>query len=600
MNFRNLAAVCFLALLSTGAMGQTNFIMGDVTNSATWTGTNLLTGTVKIQSNAIVTIAPGARILMNTAAVLRVEGRLLANGTSNQPITFTRATTTTNWGRLFFVRAQPSRLGYCVIEFANSTGDHQDYYDNDCNTNTPPLPRNYHEAVVALATHLDIEGCTFQNLPYNTGAKDGDAIAIIADDIQFPGAASAHVWNSRFTSIGQGVHTRFSYVLVEYCTFSDKHGDNDDVDLYGESTLPPVVRFNMFLPGHEDKINPTRCSAIIYGNIVNGSDDHGIVLRDKCAPIVFNNLIYNCASAGISVQNQCDALIANNTIFNSARGIRFFDHFDRAGPPYCLFRGSGRATILNCLIWNVTTPLELTDSTNGHSAATIAWSDVRGGQSSLSVSANSTLIWGAGNINANPQCVATNPAGVLNFHLLATSPCNDAGTNVGAFVTNLSVIVSNDFDGMGRPLDGNGNGSAANDIGAYEFLLPTADSNGDGIPDGWCRQFGFNPVDPGVAGGNPDGDPQSTLEEWMADTNPTNALSYFQLTGISKSPSTTVHFLSSTNRLYTLMASTNLAGTNTFVAIPGQTSLPGTGGPQTLTDTNADSARFYRVGVATP
>jgi len=174
------------------------------------------------------------------------------------------------------------------------------------------------------------------------------------------------------------------------------------------------------------------------------------------------------------------------------------------------------------------------------------------------------------------------------------------GTNVGAFVTNLSVIVSNDFDGMARPLDGNGNGSGAYDVGAYEFLLATADSNGDGIPDGWCRQFGFNPVDPGVAGGNPDGDPQSTLEEWMADTNPTNALSYFQLTGISKSPSTTVHFLSSTNRLYTLMASTNLAGTNTFVAIPGQTSLPGTGGPQTLTDTNADSARFYRVGVATP
>ena len=145
MNSRKLAALCFLTLASGTALGQTNFIMGDVTNSATWTGTNLLTGTVKIQSNAVVTITPGARILMNTAAVLRVEGQLLANGTSNQPITFTRSTTTTNWGRLFFVRAQPSRLGYCVIEFANSTGDHQDYYDNDCNTNTPPLPnRPYH------------------------------------------------------------------------------------------------------------------------------------------------------------------------------------------------------------------------------------------------------------------------------------------------------------------------------------------------------------------------------------------------------------------------------------------------------------------------
>src|SRR6185503_2019996 len=152
----------------------------------------------------------------------------------------------------------------------------------------------------------------------------------------------------------------------------------------------------------------TRCSAIIIENLFSGGDDHGVVLRDKCAPIVMNNIIRNFTNACIAVQNQCDALIANNTIINSARGIRFFDHFDRAGPPYCLFRGSGKATILNCIIWNCATPLELTDSTNGHSYATIAYSDVRGAQASLSISANSTLIWGPGNINTNPQCVATN------------------------------------------------------------------------------------------------------------------------------------------------------------------------------------------------
>src|SRR6266545_7065441 len=61
MNSRNLAALCFLALASGGALGQTNFIVGDVTNSATWAGTNLLSGTVNIRSNAVVTIAPGAR-----------------------------------------------------------------------------------------------------------------------------------------------------------------------------------------------------------------------------------------------------------------------------------------------------------------------------------------------------------------------------------------------------------------------------------------------------------------------------------------------------------------------------------------------------------
>src|SRR5688572_12310024 len=174
------SALLFVTFPLTAISATTNFISGDVTANATWSGNNLLTGTVIIRPNVVVNVAPGARILMNTAAVLRVEGQLLADGTSNAPITFTRSTTTTNWGRILFVRAEPSRLRHCVIEFANSVGDHQSYYDNDCNTNTPPLNnRNYREAVVALATHLDIEYCTFQNLPFNTGSRDGDAIAII-------------------------------------------------------------------------------------------------------------------------------------------------------------------------------------------------------------------------------------------------------------------------------------------------------------------------------------------------------------------------------------------------------------------------------------
>jgi hypothetical protein len=583
------------ALLAAPLSAATNFINGNVTTSATWTGTNLLTGTVVIQSNVLITIEAGARILMNTAAVLRVEGQLLANGTSNQPITFTRSTTTTNWGRLFFVRAAPSRLRHCIIEFANSVGDHQSYYDNDCNTNTPPLPRTYREAVVVLAGHLDVEGCLFQNLPYNTGNRDGDALAIIADDIQFPGAATAHVWNSRFIGIGQGVHSRFSPVLVEHCVFSDKHGDNDDVDLYGESTPAPVIRYNTFLPGHEDKINPTRCSAIIYGNVVDGSDDHGIVLRDRCRPIVFNNLIINCAQAGISVQNQCDALIANNTIVNSLRGIRLFDHFDRAGPPYCLFRGSGRATVINCVIWDCTNPFVLTDSTNGHSWAAAYYNNVEGGQAANSISANSTFIWGPGNINVDPQFVG---ASTTNYHLRASSPCIDAGTNISALATNFDFVLTNDFDGLPRPLDGNGDGLARFDIGAYEFILASADSNGDGIPDGWTLGHGLNPTEPGVGEGNPDADPQTTFEEWVADTDPMDPLSYFRITGISNQPVVAVQFPSSTNRIYTLLRSAAL--TNVFAPLPGRVDVPGTGGTQTLTDPNASGEKFYRVGVKVP
>jgi hypothetical protein len=583
-----------LALFAAGAPGMTNFISGDVTSSATWSGTNQLTGTVIIRSNVVITVEPGARLLMNTAAALTVEGQLLANGTSNQPITITRAGTSGTWSRLMFIRAQPSRLGYCVIEFANSVGDHQSYYDNDCNTNTPPLPRNYHEAVVSLGTHLDIEGCTFQNLPSNTGSRDGDAIAIISDDIQNPGPASAIVRNCRFVSMGQGVHTRFSPVLVEYCMFSDKRGDNDDIDLYGESTPPPVIRYNTFLAGHEDKINPTRCSAIIYGNFISGGDDHGVVLRDKCNPIVFNNIISNFTAAAISVQNQCDALIANNTIVNSGRGVRMFDHTARHGPPYCLFPGNGKATIVNCIIWNTPSGAVTMEASSfqPHPVVTVINSDLQ--QGIVTNNANCVINWGPGNISLDPRFTA-------GVRLQPDSPCIDAGTNALLLMSsNWTASITNDYEGTPRPLDGNGDGLARFDIGAYEVLLPTADSNGDGIPDGWTQRYGFNPTDPAVASGNPDNDPHTTQQEWIADTDPTNALSYFRIESISNLPPVTVRVVSSALRQYSLLSSSGLEGATPFIPVPGQTNIAGSGGILTLTDTNAASAQFYRVQVKVP
>lgn len=589
-----LVAALVLAVVARPAFSQTNFISGDVTNSATWSGTNLLSGTVFIRSNVVVTVNPGARLLMNTAAVLRVEGQFLAQGTSNQPITITRSTTTTNWGRLFFARAQPSLLRHCVIEFAQSVGDHQSYYDNDCNTNTAPLPRTYHEAVVALATHLDLEGCTFQNLPYATGAKDGDAIAIIADDVQFPGPASANVRNCRFISMGQGVHSRFSPLLIEYCTFSDKRGDNDDIDLYGESTPPPVIRFNTFLAGHEDKINPTRCSAIIYGNFISGGDDHGVVLRDKCSPIVFNNIISNFTAAAIAVQNQCDALIANNTILNSGRGVRMFDHTSRHGPPYCLFPGNGKATLVNNIIWNTPSGAVTMEASSflPHPVVTVIHSDLQAGI--VTNNANCVINWGPGNISLNPMF--TN-----GVRLRAGSPCIDAGTNALLLLSsNWTASITNDYEFVPRPLDGDGNGSARFDIGAYEFLLPGADSNGDGIPDGWTWQYRLNPASPATASANPDGDPHTTLEEWHADTNPTNAASFLRIQSYTAGPPASLEFLSSSNRLYTLLAATQLGGTNLLKPVPGQTDVPGNGGLKTLTDTNPAPAGFHQIRARVP
>jgi hypothetical protein len=159
-----------------------------------------------------------------------------------------------------------------------------------------------------------------------------------------------------------------------------------------------------------------------------------------------NNLIVNCRNAGIAVENSCEALLVNNTIIDCGRGLRLFD-LGRWGPPYRLNPGGGTATVINCIIWDCPQPVTLADSSNTQiedrgSHITVKYSDIEGGQNGISVSGSrSTVTWGQGNINVDPQFVA---AGSGDFHLKSqagrwdaasqswmldnvTSPCVDTG-----------------------------------------------------------------------------------------------------------------------------------------------------------------------------
>ena len=66
-------------------------------------------------------------------------------------------------------------------------------------------------------------------------------------------------------------------------------------------------------------------------------------------------------------------------------------------------------------------------------------------------------------------------------------------------------------------------------------------------------------------------------------------------------PPAAVSLPSSTNRLYTLLACTDLSNP-LWVPVPGATDLPGTGSLLTLQDTNRSPAVaiFYRVSVRAP
>jgi hypothetical protein len=170
---------------------------------------------------------------------------------------------------------------------------------------------------------------------------------------------------------------------------------------------------------------------------------------------------------------------------------------------------------------------------------------------------------GVGDINVDPRLV-NRAAG--DYHLLASSPCIDAGTPLNAAPT--------DKDGVSRPLDGNNDNVAAFDIGAFEFVHPSADTDHDGFSDQAEVIAGTNPINPA-----------SFLRLQSSTAAGTNViLSWLSVAGRSY----TVQFKSTLESSPWQILTNNVAGTGPI----------GAGSPvQVIDPLNPAGNRFYRLAV---
>jgi len=139
--------------------------------------------------------------------------------------------------------------------------------------------------------------------------------------------------------------------------------------------------------------------------------------------------------------------------------------------------GASDPSLTNVILWSNTAVISGSQLYNSEASVIITTSLVQDGITGGGVfNENSTVINGGGNLDGNPAFVrAPDPGpdgdwdGVADdygdLHLVAGSPSIDTGTN-------STISLPTDLDGQPRIVDGDGDGDAIVDMGAYEYNCP--------------------------------------------------------------------------------------------------------------------------------
>ena len=250
--------------------------------------------TVALSAGSAITVADG--------------GRLLAEGTSNAPIRFTRSGASGYWGNITVNGSggsPESRIAYAEFEFnANSTG-------------TPCIDVN---AGTVFLDHL-----TFKN----TGAPylHVDGASFVVSHCHFPSATAAFELCHGTGGIRSGGHGIF---LQNF--FGQPIGYNDVVDFTGGNRPSPIIHFieNVFSGSDDDALDLDGTDAWVEGNIFlhihrnNGTPDSAGAVSggnsgsDTSEITVVGNLFYDCDNAVTAKQGNFYSLL-NNTIVHITR-----------------------------------------------------------------------------------------------------------------------------------------------------------------------------------------------------------------------------------------------------------------------------------------
>ena len=424
---------------------------------------------VIVSPNATLIIEPGVTVAFESGVGLTVDngGHLLAEGTAESPILFTRAGTNANWDHVTVngtAGSAETRIAHARFEF------------NATNAGVPCIH------VAAGTVHFDHLAFGNTAAPY----IHLDGASFVVSDCVFPtetaGFELVH-GAAGIKSGGRGIFLRNF--------FGGAQGYNDAVDFTGGQRPGPIVQFihNVFTSASDDILDLDNTDAWIEGNIFlhahkNGTPDTSSAVsggNDTGTPsdiTIIGNIIYDCDHAGLAKQGNFYTFLNNTIVRQTHEG-----GLDTTGAVVCLEDGGateGRGAYLegNIIFDAEALTQNVTDAivTFTNNLMALPWTGPGGGNS-----AADPLF---AHVPQVSETVFTNwrEAQIMRdwFSLLPGSPAIGAGPNG----SDLGGVIPLGVSVGGEPAGATSRTSAILTVGINRA--------GDGIPvSGWPEGSGY-------------------------------------------------------------------------------------------------------------
>ncbi len=269
------------------------------------------------------------------------------------------------------------------------------------------------------------EFCEIDGLTFTNGSVSGNGGAIYLNEVPTYDCVgfdlSVKIKNCRFIDNHASVHGGAIYDLKSNANIANCFFSSNDAEAGGA------------IKQWRTTSNITNC---IFDDNLADSSNGGAIFGDylvygTLTNCLFSNNFSDANGGALSYHIGYPDIINCTLAANSASG--------NGGAIYC---NTADPVLINCIVWANSSPAITSDFSSP--GATATYSCIQGGFA------------GSGNISSDPLFASS-----FDFHLTPGSPCIDSASNGSA--------PASDLDNIARPLDGDGNGSAIADMGAYEL-----------------------------------------------------------------------------------------------------------------------------------